>query len=150
MDSVDEDQSVLGGDELEVDGVDNRPDLPRSLAGRKQVVLDLVSNGSEGVSVDQTKVSEEDSHEKWAPDDLIKGNLHGNLLSFRSFNEFVKPVVEVVSRRSVVQETESRKSDESLHVEWSAGDEDLSRKKQSQQRNESEIWQRIINHDTNG
>ena len=126
MDTVDEDQSVLGGDELKVDSVNNGPDLPRSLASGKKVILDLFSDSREGISVDQSKVSEENSHEDGAPDDLIKGNLHGDLLSFASLNEFVEPVVEVVSRRSVVKESKGRKSDETLHVEWSSADEDLS------------------------
>ena len=128
LDSVDEDQSVLGGDELEVDGVDNRPDLPRSLAGRKKVVLDLGSDGGEGVTVDQSKVSEEHGHEDGAPDNLIESNLGGDGLSVASWDEVIKPVVKVVSRGSVVKETKSRKSDESLHVEWSTRDENLSRK----------------------
>jgi len=128
LDTVDEDKSVLGGDELEVDRMDNGPDLPRSLACRKQVVLDLVTNGSERVSVHQTEVGEEDGHEDGAPDDLIKGNLHGNGLSVTSGDFRVQPVVEVVSRRSVVQETKGGKGDESLDIEGSASDEDLSQK----------------------
>jgi hypothetical protein len=125
LDTVDEDQSVLGGDELEVDGVDKRPDLPGSLACGEQVILDLVSDGTEGVAVAQTKVSEEDSHEDGAPDDLIKGDLRCDMLCFASLNGLVKPVVEVVSRGSVVEESEGRKSDETLHVEGSSTDEDL-------------------------
>ena len=57
---------MLVGDELEVDGVDNGPDLPGTLAGSEKIALDLLSNGGEGVSVDQSEVSEEDSHEAWA------------------------------------------------------------------------------------
>jgi hypothetical protein len=125
LDSIDEDKSVLGGDELEVDGMDNRPHLPRSLAGRKKVILDLASNGGERVSVDQSKVSEEDGHEDGAPDNLVKGDLHTDLLCFSSLNEFVKPVVEVVSRGSVVKETKGRKGDETLHIEGSSRNEDL-------------------------
>ena len=125
MDTVDKDKSVLGGDESEVDRMDNGPDLPRSLACRKKVVLDLGANGAEGVSVDQTKVGEEDGHEHGAPDDLVKGNLHGNSLSVRSWDRFVQPVVEVVSRGSVVQETKGGKGDESLDIEGTSRDEDL-------------------------
>ena len=57
---------MLGGDEFEVDSMDEGPDLPRSLAGRKKIVLDLASNSGEGVAIDQTEVSEEDSHEDGA------------------------------------------------------------------------------------
>lgn len=117
---------MLAGDESEVDRMDNGPDLPRSLACRKQVVLDLFANGGKGVTVDQTKVGEEDGHENGAPDDLIKGDLHENRLSIGSFDFAVQPVVEVVSRGSVVQETKGGKGDESLHVEGSSRDEDLS------------------------
>jgi hypothetical protein len=131
LDSVDEDQSMLGGDELEVDGVDHRPDLPGSLACREEVVLDLASDGSEGVSINQSKVSEEDSHEDRAPDDLVKGNLHGNSLSVFSWDVLVEPVVEVVSRGSVVEESKGGKSDETLHVEWSSTDEDLNKEKKT-------------------
>jgi hypothetical protein len=66
LNTVDEDETVLGGDKLEVDGMHNRPDLPRSLAGAKKIVLDLVSNGAEGVSSAQAKVGEKYSHENRA------------------------------------------------------------------------------------
>lgn len=129
MDTVDENESVLGGDELEVHSMDQRPNLPGPLAGCKQVILDLASDSRERISVDKSKVCEEDSHENGAPDNLIKSDLHTNRLSISAFNLLVEPVVEVVSRGSVVKETECRKSDEALHVEWSARDEDLKREK---------------------
>jgi hypothetical protein len=66
LDSVDEDKTVLGGDELEVDGMDNGPDLPRSLARTEKVGLDLASDDGHRVAVDQTKVGEEDGHEDGA------------------------------------------------------------------------------------
>ena len=128
LDSVDEDQSVLGGDEFEVNGVDNGPDLPRTLACGKKIVLDLGSDSGEGVTVDQSKVGEEDSHEDGAPDNLIESNLGGDGLSVASWDEVIEPVVEVVSRGSVVKETKGGKGDESLHVEWSTRDENLQRK----------------------
>ena len=59
------------------------------------------------------------------PDNLIKSNLSGNLLGLGSLDFLVEPVVEVVSRRSVIQESESRKSNESLPVESSSSDKDL-------------------------
>ena len=125
LDTVDEDQSVLGGNELEVDGMDEWPNLPRSLAGSEQIILDLASDSRKGVSVDKSKVCEENGHEDWAPDDLIECNLHGNSLSVLSGDQVVKPVVEVVSRGSVVKETKGRHSNETLHVEWSSTDENL-------------------------
>mmetsp|Transcript_25167 Transcript_25167/g.47784 ORF Transcript_25167/g.47784 Transcript_25167/m.47784 type:complete len:91 (-) Transcript_25167:10-282(-) len=47
LDSVEEKQAVLVGDELEVNSVHNRPHFPRSLASGEEVGLDLVSNGAE-------------------------------------------------------------------------------------------------------
>mmetsp|Transcript_3555 Transcript_3555/g.8495 ORF Transcript_3555/g.8495 Transcript_3555/m.8495 type:complete len:257 (+) Transcript_3555:137-907(+) len=125
LDSVEEEQSVLVGDELEVDKVNKRPDLPRSLAGSEKVVLDLGSNSSETISGDESKVSEEDSHENWAPDGLVDEDLRSDRFSVLSGDLRVEPVVEVVTRRSVVEDTESGKSEESLHVEGTSGDEDL-------------------------
>ena len=81
LDSVDEDKTVLGRDELEVDCVDDWPDLPGSLACREQVILNLVSNGCHAISVDQTQVCEKDSHENGAPEDLINCDLEGNVLA---------------------------------------------------------------------
>lgn len=78
MDTVDKDKSVFGGDELEVDCMDDGPDLPRALARREQIVLDLVSNGGKGISVHQTKVGEENGHKDGAPDNLVKGDLLSN------------------------------------------------------------------------
>ena len=66
MDSVDKDKTVLAGDELKVHGVDNGPDLPGSLTGTEEVILDLVSNGSHRVTVHQTKVGKEYSHKDGA------------------------------------------------------------------------------------
>ena len=122
---VDKDQTVLGRDELEVDSVHNGPDLPRSLHSGEEIVLDLIDNSGDGVSVDQTQVSEEDTHEHGAPEELINSDLESHVLGFGSRNLGVQPVVEVVSRGSMVDETKDTESDESLHVEWSSGDENL-------------------------
>ena len=84
---------MLGRDELEVDGVDNGPDLPRSLHSGEKIVLDLGTDGGERVTVDETKVSEEDSHKDGAPDDLIKSNLGCDGLAIASGDEVVEPVV---------------------------------------------------------
>mmetsp|Transcript_18724 Transcript_18724/g.43486 ORF Transcript_18724/g.43486 Transcript_18724/m.43486 type:complete len:150 (-) Transcript_18724:297-746(-) len=105
--------------------MDKRPNLPGSLAGAEQVVLDLVANGRKSVSVDKSKVGEEHGHENGAPDKLVNGHLDCDVLGLRSLNLSVKEVVKVVARRSMVQETKGRKSDESLPVEWTSADKYL-------------------------
>lgn len=118
---------MLGGDELEIHSVDNGPHLPGSLACAKEVVLDLVANGREGVSVDKSEVGKVDNHEQRAPKDLINGNLESNLGGLRSFNLGVKPVVKEVSGGSVVEQSKHGKSDETLDVEWIFANENLLR-----------------------
>lgn len=125
LDAVEEQQSVLVGDKLEVDGVDKWPNLPGSLAGSKKIGLELESNGGEGVTIAQSKVGEEDSHEDGAPADLINSNFQCNGFSILSWDLGVEPVVEVVTRRTVVKETKGRKSDETLPVEWKISEEKL-------------------------
>lgn len=125
LDSIDEDKAVLRGDELEVDSVDNGPDLPGSLAGGEQVALELVANDCERIAVDEAEVGEEDGHEEGAPEDLIDTNLAEDSLGIGSLDLGVEPVVEVVARGSVVEETEGGEADEALHVEGTAADEDL-------------------------
>jgi hypothetical protein len=98
---VDKDKTMLVGDELEVDGVDKGPDFPASLAGSQEILLDLLTNDGERVSVYQTKVREEDSHEDRAPQYLINANLQGDVLGTSSLNFVIQPVVEVVPRGSV-------------------------------------------------
>lgn len=125
LDTVDEQQPVLAWDDGEVDGVYHRPELPGSLAGGQQVVLDLVSDGRHAVAVDKSKVREEDGHEDGAPTDLVDRDLHGDGLGILSGDLRVQPVVEVMSGGAVVQETEGTESDESLPIEWSRSQEDL-------------------------
>ena len=125
LDSIEEEQSVLVGDELEVDEVNNRPDLPRSLAGSEKIGLDLGTNGSETVTVDKSQVGEEDGHENWAPCDLVDEDLLGDRSSVLSGDLGVEPVVEIVTRRSMVEKTKSGESDESLDIESTSGNEDL-------------------------
>ena len=117
---------MLGGNELEVDGVDDGPDLPGSLAGTEEVVLDLGADGGEANTVDEAEVGEEDGHEDGAPEDLIDGHLGEDGLGVSALNLGIEPVVEVVAGGSVVDEAEDGKGDETLHVEGSARDEDLS------------------------
>eukprot|EP00532_Pseudo-nitzschia_australis_P015927 CAMPEP_0168254410 /NCGR_PEP_ID=MMETSP0141_2-20121125/4727_1 /TAXON_ID=44445 /ORGANISM="Pseudo-nitzschia australis, Strain 10249 10 AB" /LENGTH=162 /DNA_ID=CAMNT_0008190883 /DNA_START=185 /DNA_END=674 /DNA_ORIENTATION=- len=127
LDGVEEQQSMLARDELEVDKVNGGPDFPRSLASRKKIGLDLGSNGCGRVSVDKSEVGEEDGHEKRTPHGLVDKDLFGNRSSVLSGDLGIEPVVEVVTGRSVVEKTEDRKSDESLHVEWTPSDEDLNK-----------------------
>jgi hypothetical protein len=98
---VDKDKTMLVGNELEVHGVDKGPDLPASLAGGQEILLDFLADDGERVSVYQTKVREEDSHKDRAPKDLINANLQGNILGTSSLDLVIQPVVEVVSRGSV-------------------------------------------------
>lgn len=116
---------MLGGDKLKVDRVHNGPDLPGTLDGSEEIALDLVANGGERVAVDETQVSKEDRHEDRAPEELVNGDLERNVLGLRSFDLLVEPVVKVVSRRAVVDETKDGESDETLHVERSAANEKL-------------------------
>lgn len=92
---------MLVGDELKVDGMDNGPDLPASLASAQQVVLELVTDSGKRVSVDETEVGEKDSHENGAPQDLVNSNLEGNILGASSLDLVVQPPVKVVARGSV-------------------------------------------------
>ena len=101
------------------------PHLPRSLASGEQVILDFVTNGGEGISVDKSEVGEENTHEDWTPDDLIDGNLREDRDGISSWDFVVEPVVEVVSRRAVVDETEERKSGKTLVINGSSSNEDL-------------------------
>lgn len=125
LDTIDEDETVLVGDELEVDGVDDGPDLPGSLAGTEEVGLDLGADGSEAIAVDEAEVGEEDGHEDGAPEDLVDSDLGEDGLGVGSLDLGIEPVVEVVAGGSVVDEAEDGEGDESLHVEGTARDEDL-------------------------
>lgn len=116
---------MLGGNELEIHRVYNRPNLPRSLARTEQVGLYLVDNDRDRVSVDQTHVGEEHGHENGAPDQLIKGHLHGNVLGFGAFNLTVEPVVEVVARGAVVDEPEDGEGDQAPDIQRSTCNEKL-------------------------
>ena len=78
LNSVDENQPVLGADELKVESMDTGPYLLRTLARCEQVALDLIPNDGEGVTVHKPKVREENSHEQGAPQDLIDGDLGEN------------------------------------------------------------------------
>ena len=125
LDGVEEEQSVLVGDELKVDEMDKRPDLPGSLASSEEIGLDLGTNGSEGVTVAESEVSKKDRHENRAPHSLVDDDLFGDGKSILSGDLAIEPVVEVVARRSVVEKSKGGKSDESLDVEWTSGNEDL-------------------------
>lgn len=93
---------MLVANELEVDSMDNGPDLPASLARGQQISLDLFSNHGKRVSVDETQVGEKDRHENGAPKDLVDSNLHGDILGTSSLDLVIQPSVKVVSRGSVM------------------------------------------------
>ena len=101
------------------------PNLPRSLARSQQIILDLASNSREGVTIDKSKVGEEDTHKDWTPEELIDGNLREDGCGISSGDLFVKPVVEVMSRGAVVDETEEGEGGETFVVYWSSSDEEL-------------------------
>ena len=92
------------------------------MASSEQIGLDLASNGTETVSGCESEVSEEDSHEDGAPEDLVNGNLGGNGLGISSLDLGVEPVVEVVTRGSVVDESEYGEGDETPDVKDSRFD----------------------------
>ena len=125
---------MLGGDELEVDGMHQGPDLPGSLTGGEQVILDLVANGGKGISIAQAQVGEKDSHKEGAPQGLVNKDLEGDNLARSTFDFAVQPVVKVVTRGTVVQETKGRQGDESLHVKRSTTDKDLQKNQYKQTR----------------
>lgn len=97
LNTVDKNKSVFRGNELEVHSMDDGPDLPRSLATRKQVVLDLVADCRERVSIYQSKVGKEDSHENGTPNHLVKNDFHRNRSTIFPLDNIVQPVVEVVT-----------------------------------------------------
>jgi hypothetical protein len=116
---------MLGGDELEVNSVHNGPHLPGSLTGGEKVALDFVADCGKGITIDQTKVGEKDSHENGTPENLVNGHLGKDSLGIRTLNLAVEPVVKVVSRRSVVDETKDRKCNETLPVKGAPTNENL-------------------------
>ena len=120
LNSIDENQPVLGADELKVDRMDNGPYLPRTLARCEQVTLDLIPNDGEGVAVDEPKVREENSHEQGNIQDLIDGDLGENSGRSGSLHLRVEPVVDVVAGGSVVQEPEGGEGREALVIERSS------------------------------
>ena len=125
LDSVDVWNAPLVGNELEVDHVHNRPHLPRSLACSKQVILDLISDDGEGISVDETEIGEEHTHEDGAPEELIDGNFRENGDGIGSGDLLFKPVVEGVTRGAMVDESEEGESGEAFVVDGTSSDEDL-------------------------
>ena len=125
MDSVDVWDSPLIAYELEVDQVNNWPHLPRSLTGREKIILDLLPNDRERVPVDQAKIGEEDRHEDRTPEELVDGHFREDGDGIRAWNLLVEPIVEVVTRWTVVDEAEEGEGGKTLVVDGSSSDEDL-------------------------
>ena len=101
------------------------PNLPRSLACSQKIVLNFVSNGSQRITVDKTKVGKEDTHEDGTPEELINGNLGKYWDGIRAWNLTIKPIVKVVSRWAVVDESKEREGSKTLVVDGTSSDEDL-------------------------
>ena len=114
--TIDKYKTVLGRDKLEIHSVDKRPDLPWSLNRSKQIILNFVSNCCERVSIDKSKVCEKDSHEEWAPCNLIDEYLCCNWFTISSFNFGIKPIVEVMTRWPMIKESKSGEGNETLDV----------------------------------
>lgn len=106
--------------------MDNRPHLPRTLAGSQEVVLDLVANGIQGISIHKTEVGEEDTHKDGAPNDLIHSHLGKNGDGIGAWNLLIEPIVEVMARGTVVNESKEGEGGETLPLNGSTGDEYLS------------------------
>ena len=58
LNSVDENQPVIGADELKVDSMENWPYHLRTLARCEQVALDIIPNDGKGVTVPEPEVLE--------------------------------------------------------------------------------------------
>jgi len=125
LDRINVRNTPLIGDKLEVDKVHNRPHFPRSLARSEEVILDLGSNGRQGISINKPKIGEEDAHEDGAPDNLINSDLREDRDCISSGDLLVEPVVEVVSRRSVVDESEEGEGGKTLVINGSSSNEEL-------------------------
>ena len=123
MNSIDVWNTPLVRNKLEVDEVNNWPHLPRSLAGSQKVVLDLVSNGRQRISIDKTKIGEKHTHKDRAPEQLIDCDLGEDRGGICSRDLLIEPIVEVVSRGSVVDEAEERKGGETLVVDRASSNE---------------------------
>ena len=116
---------MLSANKLEVNSMNKRPNLPRSLYSSKQITLDFVSNCSKRVSIDKTKVCKEYTHEDWTPKDLVDCYFCRNGSSICSLDFGVEPVVKVVSGWSVVDESEYGEGYKSLDVKSRLYNEEL-------------------------
>jgi hypothetical protein len=101
------------------------PHLPRSLTGSQKIILDLVPNNIQRVSIHKTKIGEEHGHEDGTPNYLIDGNLAKDWDGIGSGDLFVEPVVEVMAGGAVVDESEEGEGGETFPVYWASSDEDL-------------------------
>jgi hypothetical protein len=81
------------------------PNLPRPLAGYKQVSLNLCKNHGQGVTISQSKVGKIGNHEDGTPKDLINDNFQNNLLWAVSDHQLVQTIVEKVSHGSMEEES---------------------------------------------
>jgi len=63
----------------------------------EKIGTDLCPDCGKGVPSYEAQISEKNSHEDWAPDELIKRNLFRNCERPHALDLGVKPVVEVMS-----------------------------------------------------
>jgi len=108
---------MLVGNEFEVDHMDERPNLPRSLTGTQQIVLDFGRNRTKTISIDKTQIGKEDGHEDGTPEDLINGNLAHDTLQSSTLNLGIQPIVKVMSRGTMVGKSKETQRKESFHIE---------------------------------
>ena len=125
MDSINVWNTPLVANKLEVDKVDHWPHLPGSLAGSQKIIIDLASDGRQGISIDKAEVCEEDAHEDRAPEELINGNLGEDWDGICSRDLLIQPVVEVMSRGAMVDESEEGEGGEAFVVDGSTSNEEL-------------------------
>lgn len=86
LNRVDENKTVLGADELEINGVNDWPNLPRTLDRLKQIVLNLVGYSPVRITIYQSHIAEKDRHKDRTPKKLINSNLQGHKTSLCSWN----------------------------------------------------------------
>jgi hypothetical protein len=111
LDGVDVQQTLVGWDKSEIDGMRRNPDSPTSHDGRLEVGLELVGVLLKGLALHQTEVTKEHASKDGVPDGLINSNLGGNCQWSSSWKLSIEETVKVVTGGSVQQESETSQSD---------------------------------------
>lgn len=107
--------------------------------------MDLLPNDRERVPVDQAKVGEEDRHEDGTPEELVDGNFREDGDGIRAWNLLVEPIVEVVTRWTMVDKTEEGEGCKTLVVDGSSSDEDLMNVGRLVMDNERFVYHKMMN-----